>query len=106
MNKQLKNIIEKVIEMKESEIQEHNFEGMTEEERSEYEELNNKFIELENEFKKSLGVEQQQLLNKCFDARSDISTIEQHYMFKKGVKIGLTDLHFIKEELGSGTVLL
>ena len=106
MVKQLKNIIEKVIYMKYQDVQELNFEDMTKEEKAEYKEAYNKVSELQGKLKEMLTKEQWKVINECFDAESYLSAIEQRYIFNRGVKMGLQDLSFIREELGNENILL
>lgn len=106
MNEKLKSIIEKVIEMKYIEMEELNFEDMTEKEKAEHEEVYNKVLELQNRLHKEFTKEQWGLVSDCMDAENLLSALEQRYMFNRGVKRGLNELSFIKDELGNGVVLL
>lgn len=106
MDELLKNIIKKVIQMKEQEIQEYNFKDMSEEGKKEHDEKLEEIVALEKELQKSLGEDQWKLVSKYYDAIQDLNCIEQHYMFKQGVEMGLTDLHFIREELKEATVFV
>lgn len=106
MSEHLKNIIKKVIDMKCRDVMENNFNDMTEQEATEHKELHNKTIELEKKLQAILSDEQLKLFAEYSDAESNLSTINEEYMFNRGVKMGLNELSFIKDELGLGVIAL
>ena len=104
MDKQLKNIIGQVINMKCGEVYERNFEDMDAKEKERFDNI--KTLELEKELDKTLTDVQKKLFNKYIDENSELEAIIQSYMFKSGIKIGLRDLSFLKEELNFETDII
>lgn len=106
MDKTLKKVIERTIEMKRYEVQDLNFSDMTEKEKKEYEAAFNKVLLLEDKLKGLIPKDLLKDLIDMSDAQATLVVLEQSYMFSHGVKIGLNELSYIKEELGSSVVLL
>ena len=102
----LKNIIKRTIDMKYQDMQEINFGDMTQKEKAEHEGASNEYSKLEGELKKTLTEEQWSAACECMDAFNLLNAIEQDYMFNRGVKAGLNELSFIREEMGSNIVIL
>lgn len=102
MDEILKNMVEGIISMKCNEIIDHNFKDMNEREKAEREEADKKVSELEDKVKKEFTKDQWKLVSRLLDAEILEMTIEQKYLFSQGVKAGLTQLGFIKQELGDG----
>lgn len=106
MDKYLKNIIEKVIDMENQKVIELNFSDMSDQEKAEHERANKKCADLGNELNKLLPKEFQSLFREYANAAYFLSGIEEDYKFNRGVKAGLTKLNFIREELGEAVIML
>lgn len=106
MNEKLKNIIKKVIKMKEEEIVDLNFSDMTEQKMVEHSEILLKASELEEKLANMLSKEQWKVMDEFCSTLNSLNAMEQEYMFDRGVKAGLNELSFIKDELGQGVVML
>lgn len=106
MDKHLKNIIEKVIDIEAQEVQGLNFSDMNKQEKAEHEEAYKKVVVLQDQLEERLPKELQSLFKEYADAAAYLSAIEEDYMFNRGVKIGLTKLSFIREELGEAVIML
>lgn len=106
MNETVRNLVEKTIEEKCYEVQELNFSDMTKAEKKEYDDICDKILNLHNELQGILSKEQWKLFIKYSDEANTLSSIEQRYMFNRGVKNGFTKLSYIKEELGDLALML
>lgn len=96
----LKNIIENVIDMKCNEVIGLNFEDMEESEKEEHTEVHKQVLALENKLKETLTADQWKLFMELDTEVAHLEALEQDYLFKRGVKMGLNELRFIKYELG------
>lgn len=106
MKNELKAIIDKTIEMKYYELQDDNFEDMTEEEKIDHDKQEDKILELQDKLKETLTDEQYKVLMEYSDELTMLSATEQNYMFNRGVKMGLNEFNYIREILGDSTLLL
>lgn len=106
MDKKLKNIIEKVIDMKYQEVQELNFSDIEEDEKREHSQVNERKSEIFNKLMDSSTCELKELLAEYEELETQSLCLECRYMFNRGVKMGITDLSFIKDELGLGVIEL
>lgn len=86
--------------MKYEEVEDLNFKDMLTEEKIEYEAVSKKVLQLQKQLQEMLTDEQFKILDKCFDAMVEQSSLEDRYIFDHGVKAGLNELSFIKEALG------
>ena len=94
MNKTIKNLINKTIELEfyrmDSDITElQNFED--------YKEVSNKYTDVERKVYETLPVEYHGLIDELMELAVSELAIEKRYAFKEGVIKGLTDLEFLKE---------
>ena len=106
MDKHLKNIIEKVIDMESQEVLELNFSDMNKQEKAEQEAAYKKAAVLQDKLKGLLPKDGQGLFRDYLNAAAYLQGIEEDYMFNRGVKMGWTRLSFIKDELGEAVIML
>lgn len=102
----IKNLVERTIGMKYMELQDMNFSDMEESEVAEYEKANKKMVELQTKLFNIIPKEYHGLINECLDAVGDTFCIEENYIFNRGVKVGLNDLYYIREEMKGSMGLL
>lgn len=95
MDKKLKNIVEKTIELKFNQIQDRNLEDM--EDLKEYEVRSKRIIEIQRKLCDVIPKEMQDLLDEYGSLEIQQLCSEIRHYFKKGVKAGLTDLKFLEE---------
>lgn len=106
MNKTLKNLVERIIYEEFNEVQDLNFSDMTNEEKKEYDEVYNKVLNLQDKLEKILTEDQLKLFMEYNDEFNLLKSIEQRYMFNRGVKKGFTKLSYIQDELGMAVIML
>lgn len=94
MNKTVKNLINKTIEL-EFYHMEDNLTGLRKFEH--YEEVSNKYSNVERKVYETLPVEYHGLIDELIELSTLELALEKRYAFKEGVKKGLTDLDFLKE---------
>ncbi|HCW04040.1 MAG TPA: hypothetical protein DGK91_05595 [Clostridium sp.] len=99
MDKVLKNIINKTIDMEYDHISEE-FNKVLEKNKElakEYQESSNKHNVILNQLQEVLPVEYHQLLDELNNITVLIGAIEARIMFKEGVVSGLTELNYLSE---------
>lgn len=106
MNETVKNLVEGIIKMKCTEVQELGFSDMEVDDVIECDMFGDKILKLQDKLKKTLSKEQWDLFNEYIDTEVFLEAIHEGYMFNRGVKVGLNELSFIGEELGNKTVML
>lgn len=102
----IKNLAERTIDLKYQYVQELNYSDMTQQEAAEYKEADKKYAELQDKLSEELTLELRTLFMKYTEAETNVLSLEESYMYKKGVLDGLTDLYFIREIMGNSVVLL
>lgn len=105
-NRTVKNLVEDIITMKMKELMELNFKDMTEEEMTEHDKTYNEVLKLQDKLELLLPNDQMEVVDDLVSTYFYLAALEMEYMFRRGVKMGLNELHFIKEELGEQTILL
>lgn len=93
----IEHLIDNVIETQWQSIEEENFRDLSKEDTKKYKDNTTKIIELEDKLKELLPQEGIKLLSELDDLIDCNTLIESHYMFKKGVISGLTNLKYLKE---------
>lgn len=97
MNKTVKNLINKTIELEYFQLDG----DMTNLKKFEdYSELSDKYSELESKVYETLPKEYHNLIDDLTDMLNLVSATENKYMFKQGVIKGLTELNYLNDDIG------
>lgn len=93
----LKNVIKKTVELKYYGVMEENQTEVLKENKKEYEELEEKSIELYHTLMDNLPEELKDLVDEFDTLKNNMSILNQKFYFNQGVVAGLTDLKFLEE---------
>jgi hypothetical protein len=106
MNKELKNIIEKTINLRGAEERINNYKNMSKKGKEELKEVENKEQLIMKKIEESLTEEQNKLFLEYEGIVIEAEVLRENYMFRAGVMSGFTDLNYINKELGEQIDLL
>lgn len=101
MNKIVKELITKTVDMKMFEVQDLNFSDMTAEEKSSYKKASNETRKLYQKLSSMLTKEQLEVLAEYSDARTNEATEEIIYNFRRGFYSGLKESNYTPEVIKS-----
>lgn len=97
MNKTVKNLINKTIELEYY----HMDSDITELQHfDDYKEVSDKYGDIQRNVYKTLPAEYHKLIDELVEVSNLLTGTEKKYMFKQGVIKGLTDLEYLNDDIG------
>lgn len=97
MNRTVKNLINKTIDLEYRMLEE----DITDLKKFEnYLEVSQEFVKLESKVYKIIPAEYYDLVEKFIETGMLLSDVEKRYIFKQGVIKGLTDLSYLNDDIG------